>query len=67
MVQAFCFSFLQVQRIYEYHRLLMRLYTLTPKDHPDYHDLRHTIACVASVGPTYREGGREGGREATVT
>ena len=39
----------QVQRIYEYHKLLLRLYSLTPKDHPDYHDLRYTITCVGSV------------------
>jgi hypothetical protein len=37
---------LPVQRIYEYHRLLVQLFTITSKDHPDYNDLRHTVARV---------------------
>ena len=44
----FTFNY-QVQRIYEYHKLLMRLYSLTPKEHPDYHDLRYTITRVSTV------------------
>ena len=35
---------IQVQRIYEYHRLLVQLFTVTSKDHPDYDDLRLTVA-----------------------
>ncbi len=44
-----CACVCQVQRIYEYHKILMRLYRLTPKDHPDYHDLRYTITRVTQV------------------
>ena len=40
---------LKVQRIYEYHKFLMQLYKITPKEHCDYHDLRYTVACVGSV------------------
>ncbi|CAI8013554.1 Pleckstrin homology domain-containing family G member 1, partial [Geodia barretti] len=40
---------LPVQRIYEYHRLLVQLFTITSKDHPDYDDLRHTVARVQHV------------------
>ena len=39
----------QVQRIYDYHRLLVQLYTITPKDHFDYHDLRFAVASVSAV------------------
>ena len=39
----------QVQRIYDYHRLLVQLYTITPKDHFDYHDLRFAVASVSTV------------------
>ena len=39
----------QVQRIYEYHRLLVQLFSITSKDHPDYEDLRHTVARVQHV------------------
>lgn len=49
---ACCLIIPQVQRIYEYHKLLMRLYSLTPKEHPDYHDLRYTITNVGSVSPS---------------
>ena len=42
-------SELQVQRIYDYHRLLVQLFSITSKDHPDYDDLRHTVARVQHV------------------
>ena len=44
-----CTLYVQVQRIYEYHRLLVQLFTMTSKDHPDYEDLRHTVARVQHV------------------
>jgi len=42
-----------VQRIYEYHRLLLQLYKITPTDHCDYLDLRSTVNSVASVSTTH--------------
>ena len=42
----------QVQRIYDYHRLLVQLFSITSKDHPDYDDLRHTVARVQHVSLT---------------
>ncbi|XP_064404393.1 uncharacterized protein LOC135349721 isoform X2 [Halichondria panicea] len=40
---------LPVQRIYEYHKLLVQLFKITPKEHPDYSDLRYAVTCVISV------------------
>lgn len=48
-VTAFFSRTLQVQRIEEYHKLLVRLFQLTSEDHPDHYDLRYTITCVESV------------------
>ena len=48
-VTAYFSCTLQVQRIEEYHKLLVRLFQLTSEDHPDHYDLRYTITCVESV------------------
>ena len=49
LVCTYTLYHIQVQRIYEYHRLLVQLFTVTSKDHPDYDDLRLTVARVQHV------------------
>ena len=48
-INAFFVLAVQVQRIDEYHKLLVRLSQLTSGDHPDYYDLQYTVTCVESV------------------
>ena len=50
----FVLNAVQVQRIDEYHKLLIRLSQLTPRDHPDRYDLQYTVTCVESVSQHLR-------------